>query len=252
MRVLIKHVAWLLRVQQAQLEEMETELAEHIEYQTYVMSEYVFSTLLPMSCPSMYLVPYFLHHVRVCTQYPTSYVMSEYVLSTPLPTSCQSMYLVPYFLRHVRVCTQYPTSYVMSEYVLSILLYFLHQIRVLSIYVLSEDGLYFLCHVRVQTLLPVLFLNTQSTRFISCPSMYFQYVLYLLGHVSVSIITQKAMRQLVQFCSYLQVIMKLFFSSPEHEVLMVSYCGQWLSVVRRGPSSVVCQHLMFTLQRPHL
>jgi len=27
------------------------------------------------------------------------------------------------------------------------------------------------------------------------------------------------------------------FSSPEHEVLMVSYCGQW--VVRRRPSSVV-------------
>ena len=44
------------------------------------------------------------------------------------------------------------------------------------------------------------------------------------------------------------------FSSPEHEVLMVSYCGQWLSVVRRRPSCVVrrasCvvrQHLMFTL-----
>ena len=36
-------------------------------------------------------------------------------------------------------------------------------------------------------------------------------------------------------------------SSPEHEVLMVSYCGQWLSVVRRRPSSVVRQHLMFTL-----
>jgi len=29
------------------------------------------------------------------------------------------------------------------------------------------------------------------------------------------------------------------FSSPEHEVLMVSYCGQWLSVVRRRASSVV-------------
>jgi len=28
-------------------------------------------------------------------------------------------------------------------------------------------------------------------------------------------------------------------SSPEHEVLMVSYCGQWLSVVRRRASSVV-------------
>ena len=28
-----------------------------------------------------------------------------------------------------------------------------------------------------------------------------------------------------------------FFSSPEHEVLMVSYCGQSMSVVRR-PSSV--------------
>ena len=44
------------------------------------------------------------------------------------------------------------------------------------------------------------------------------------------------------------------FSSPEHEVLMVSYCGQWLSVVRRRASGVVrratCvvrQHLMFTL-----
>jgi len=31
----------------------------------------------------------------------------------------------------------------------------------------------------------------------------------------------------------------LFISSPEHEVLMVSYCGQWLSVVRRRASSVV-------------
>ena len=30
----------------------------------------------------------------------------------------------------------------------------------------------------------------------------------------------------------------LFFSSPEHEVLMVSYCGQWLSVVRRASSVV--------------
>jgi len=29
------------------------------------------------------------------------------------------------------------------------------------------------------------------------------------------------------------------FSSPEHEVLMVSYCGQWLSVVRRRVSCVV-------------
>jgi len=29
----------------------------------------------------------------------------------------------------------------------------------------------------------------------------------------------------------------IIFSSPEHEVLMVSYCGQWLSVVRR-PSCV--------------
>jgi len=32
---------------------------------------------------------------------------------------------------------------------------------------------------------------------------------------------------------------RVLFSSPEHEVLMVSYWGQWLSVVR--------QHLMFTL-----
>ena len=31
----------------------------------------------------------------------------------------------------------------------------------------------------------------------------------------------------------------LFISSPEHEVLMVSYCSQWLSVVRRRASSVV-------------
>ena len=31
----------------------------------------------------------------------------------------------------------------------------------------------------------------------------------------------------------------LFFSSPEHEVLMVSYCDQSMSVVRR-PSSTIC------------
>ena len=31
----------------------------------------------------------------------------------------------------------------------------------------------------------------------------------------------------------------LVLSSPEHEVLMVSYCGQWLSVVRRRASCVV-------------
>jgi len=35
------------------------------------------------------------------------------------------------------------------------------------------------------------------------------------------------------------IINSWFISSPEHEVLMVSYCGQWLSVVRRRPSSVV-------------
>ena len=31
----------------------------------------------------------------------------------------------------------------------------------------------------------------------------------------------------------------LFFSSPEHKVLMVSYCDRALSVVRRPSSSVV-------------
>jgi len=53
---------------------------------------------------------------------------------------------------------------------------------------------------------------------------------------------------------YIQTWRKFLFSSPEHEVLMVSYCGQWLSVVRRRAScvvrrasSVVRQHLMFTL-----
>ena len=32
------------------------------------------------------------------------------------------------------------------------------------------------------------------------------------------------------------VRIRSFFSSTEHEVLMVSYCGQWLSVVRRHAS----------------
>jgi len=33
------------------------------------------------------------------------------------------------------------------------------------------------------------------------------------------------------------------FSSPEHEVLMVSYCGQWLSVVRRASCvNIWCLH----------
>ena len=42
-------------------------------------------------------------------------------------------------------------------------------------------------------------------------------------------------------CSFIQ----LFFSSPEHEVLMVSYCGQWLSVVRRRVSCEVCRPSTF-------
>ena len=45
----------------------------------------------------------------------------------------------------------------------------------------------------------------------------------------------------------LENIANFIFSSPEHEVLMVSYCGQWLSVVRRRATCVVRQHLMFTL-----
>ena len=63
---------------------------------------------------------------------------------------------------------------------------------------------------------------------------------------------------LLDIVSYVLELVKYYdndlFSSPEHEVLMVSYCGQWLSVVRRRAScvvrrasSVVRQHLMFTL-----
>ena len=37
--MLIKHVAWQLRVTWEQVEEIETDLAESLEYDTYVMSE---------------------------------------------------------------------------------------------------------------------------------------------------------------------------------------------------------------------
>ena len=37
--MLIKHIAWQLRVTWEEVEEMETELAETLEYNTYVMSE---------------------------------------------------------------------------------------------------------------------------------------------------------------------------------------------------------------------
>jgi len=41
------------------------------------------------------------------------------------------------------------------------------------------------------------------------------------------------------------LLQKMFiFSLPEHKVLMVSYCGQWLFILR--------QHLMFTLYRDHI
>ena len=36
----------------------------------------------------------------------------------------------------------------------------------------------------------------------------------------------------------LVAILKIFFSYPEHEVLMVSYCGQSMSVVRRAASTL--------------
>ena len=41
-------------------------------------------------------------------------------------------------------------------------------------------------------------------------------------------------------CQYVFICKSDFvISSPEHEVLMVSYCGQWLSVVRRRATCVV-------------
>jgi len=40
-------------------------------------------------------------------------------------------------------------------------------------------------------------------------------------------------------CNALHMVKCAFIiSSPEHEVLMVSFCGQWLSIVRRRPSCV--------------
>ena len=64
----------------------------------------------------------------------------------------------------------------------------------------------------------------------SCIQLVFEY-LAMLAHVC----------QILIFFMCL-----LFFSSPEHEVLMVSYCEQSLSVVRRascvvhGSSSTIC------------
>ena len=37
---------------------------------------------------------------------------------------------------------------------------------------------------------------------------------------------------------------KYIFSSPEHKVLMVSYCDRPLSVVRRRPSTFLLKHLL--------
>ena len=33
-------------------------------------------------------------------------------------------------------------------------------------------------------------------------------------------------------------ILRCLFSSPEHKVLMVSYCGQSISIVRRAASTI--------------
>ena len=61
-------------------------------------------------------------------------------------------------------------------------------------------------------------------------------------------VSMKNVKQLKLLLMGVFIYIKLgIISSPEHEVLMVSYCGQWLSVVRRRVSSVVRQHLMFTL-----
>ena len=37
--MLIKHIAWQLRITWEQVEEIESDLAESLEYDTYVMSE---------------------------------------------------------------------------------------------------------------------------------------------------------------------------------------------------------------------
>jgi len=42
----------------------------------------------------------------------------------------------------------------------------------------------------------------------------------------------------------------LIFSSPKHDVFMVSYCGRWLFVIRRRVSSVVNVLSVDTLENP--
>jgi len=49
--------------------------------------------------------------------------------------------------------------------------------------------------------------------------------------------------------SSLSTAKRALFSSPGHEVLMVSYCGQWLSVVGRRASSV---KIWFLHSRDHI
>ena len=45
-------------------------------------------------------------------------------------------------------------------------------------------------------------------------------------------------------------LLLLFFSSPEHEVLMVSYCGQSMSVVRRAESTIALKAYSSYTPRP--
>ena len=64
--------------------------------------------------------------------------------------------------------------------------------------------------------------------FISCDDRISENVAYHL-HICSGYVTQG---------SDLWPMGLLFFSSPEHEVLMVSYCGQSMSVVRRAASTI--------------
>jgi len=81
--------------------------------------------------------------------------------------------------------------------------------------------------------------HTNTSCYILFIYLFISLFIYLFILSNTAIVILDYCKELYFFCY------KSIFSSPEHEVLMVSYCGQWLSVVRRRVSCVVCRPSTF-------
>ena len=95
------------------------------------------------------------------------------------------------------------------------------------------DMIIYMCHVLLSYTSPIIFYGIKKKKKNICSLSLAKIICRKEKHFMIIIL---------EFIQFLTV--EILISSPEHEVLMVSYCGQSMSVVRRALCGVRRQQLL--------